>query len=132
VDIIYVSDFVNLVSNGLITNEATIEKEPELVGGMVRAALRGLAYALDHPDEAFQIALKHVPEVAGDVQAEAVNRAILDKCIEFWQADAGELGLSNEADWRVSLQTMVEMGLVDGATELDSMFSNEFVEEAQP
>ena len=38
VDVIYVSDYANLVSNGLFTNEETIRKDPDLVQGMVRAA----------------------------------------------------------------------------------------------
>ncbi|HSR33919.1 MAG TPA: ABC transporter substrate-binding protein, partial [Anaerolineae bacterium] len=53
IDIIYVADYANLVSNGLITNDKTVQDRPELAQGMVRAGLRGLAYTLEHPDEAF-------------------------------------------------------------------------------
>jgi NitT/TauT family transport system substrate-binding protein len=65
-----VADYVNLVSNGLITNQKTIDQNPKLVQGMVRAALRGLAYTIDHPDEAFSIAMKYVPEAASDANTE--------------------------------------------------------------
>jgi NitT/TauT family transport system substrate-binding protein len=130
VDIIYVADYANLVSNGLITNEKTVAERPELVQGMVRAMLRGLAYTIEHADEAFDITLKHVPQAAGDAATEAVNRAILAKSIEFWQAEEGGLGLSGEANWQASLDVMQWMGLVGGEVNLSEMFTNRFVESA--
>jgi NitT/TauT family transport system substrate-binding protein len=129
---IYVADYANLVSNGLITNEKTIAAHPDLVQGMVRAALRGLAYTIDHPDEAFQIAGNQVPEIASDAQAEQVNRAILAESIKFWQAPAGELGRSVEAEWATSQQIMQTMGLVGSEANVADMFTNRFVDGAQP
>ena len=131
-DIIYVADYANLVSNGLITNEPTLQVRPELAQGMVRAALRGLAYTLEHPDEAFDIALKYVPDAASDAETSAVNRAVLDKSVEFWSAGPGELGLSNEADWQRAQQIMQQMGLVDGKEDVTTMFTNRFVVEVEP
>jgi NitT/TauT family transport system substrate-binding protein len=132
VDVIYVADYANLVSNGLITNEVTIRQRPELVGGMVRAALRGLAYTLDHADEAFAISLKHVPEASSDSETEAINRAILAKSIEFWKAAPGQLGRSDEADWLTSLQVMEKMGLVSPGQEAGTLFTNRFVVDVEP
>jgi NitT/TauT family transport system substrate-binding protein len=129
-NIIYVADYANLVSNGLITNEKTIDQQPGLVQSMVRAALRGLAYTIEHPDEAFQISLKHVPEAAGDVQAEVVNRAILAESIRFWQAPAGSLGRSDETEWAASQQIMQEMGLVGSEAAVTDMFTNRFIDAA--
>lgn len=126
-DVLYVSDVANLVSNGLITNEKTIRERPELVQGMTRAALRGLAFTLAHPDEAFEITAKQVPEVLADAEKEAVNRAILARSIEFWQAGAGQLGRSSLDDWRLSLRVMQGMGLVGAEAKVESMFTDEFV-----
>lgn len=131
VDVIQVADYANLVSNGLITNETTIQSRGDLVQSMVRAALRGLAYTFEHPDEAFEISLKHVPEAASDAAAEEVNRAILAESVNFWHTDLSELGLSDEADWRVSLAIMQQMDLVGEDADLPSMFSNSFVQNAQ-
>jgi NitT/TauT family transport system substrate-binding protein len=124
VDIIYVADYANLVSNGLITNEKSIQERPELVQGMVRAALRGIAYTLEHPDEAFDIALKYIPEAANDEATRAVNRAILAESIEFWRIRSGELGHSEMADWQTSQQIMQQMGLVGTEAEVVDMFTN--------
>jgi NitT/TauT family transport system substrate-binding protein len=131
-DIIYVADYANLVSNGLITNEKSIRERPELVQGMVRAALRGLAYTLEHPDEAFDISLKHVPEAASDDETEAINRGILAKSVEFWAAGPGELGRSDEAAWQASQRIMQEMGLLGEEGDVSAMFTNQFIVRVEP
>jgi NitT/TauT family transport system substrate-binding protein len=129
VDVLYVADYVNLVSNGLITNERSVKERAELVEGMVRAALRGLAFTLENPDEAFDISLKFVSEAAGDAETEAVSRAILAKSVEFWSAEPDELGRSEVAEWLAAQEVMQQMGLVDGAEDVNAMFTNEFVED---
>ncbi len=50
VNVIPVSDYLSLVANGIITNEKTIQENPQLVRSFVRALLRGLKDALDDPD----------------------------------------------------------------------------------
>lgn len=132
VDVIYVADYANLVSNGLITNETSIRERPELVQGMVRAALRGLAYTLDHPDEAFDISLKHVPEAASDDETEAISRAILAESVEFWAANPDELGRSDEAAWQASQRIMQEMGLLGEEGDVTAMFTDQFIVRVEP
>jgi NitT/TauT family transport system substrate-binding protein len=129
VDVIYVADYANLVSNGLITNDRMVQENPEQVQAMVRAALRGLAYTIEHPDEAFEISREHVPALAGDAEAEAVNRAILAESIEFWRAAPGQLGLSRAEEWQLSQRIMAEMDLIPAGADVTAMFSNRFVEE---
>jgi NitT/TauT family transport system substrate-binding protein len=131
-DIIYVADYMNLVSNGLITNEEAAAEQPELVEGLVRSALRGLADTLENPDEAFEIAREYVPELSSDADTEAVNRAILAESLEFWRAPAGQLGYSDEDEWRASQQIMTEMGLLGGESDVTEMFTNRFVQDASP
>jgi NitT/TauT family transport system substrate-binding protein len=131
-DIIYVADYANLVSNGLFSNEKTIREQPELVQGMVRAALRGLAYTIEHPDEAFAISLEHVPEAGSDAATEAMNRAILAESIEFWRAPSGELGRSYEAEWHAARRVMQGMGLVGEEADVKAMFTNQFIVDLEP
>ena len=58
VEVLRASDYAPLVSNGLVTNERTIRKQPELVLGMVRALARGVADVIADPDAAFEIAVE--------------------------------------------------------------------------
>jgi NitT/TauT family transport system substrate-binding protein len=123
--IIYVADYINLVSNGIITNEKTISAKPELVAGLVRAVLRGLGFTIDHPEEAFQICLEYVPEAGGE--NEEAQMEVLKESIKFWESE--RLGYSDPSAWETSQEFMLEMGLVDAKTEVQQMFSNQFVVE---
>ncbi len=127
IDVIYVADYVNLVSNGLITNQQTIAERPELVQGLVRAVLRGLEYTIEHPDEAFAICAEYVPEIAGD--NEALQKAVLLESIEFWRGE--RLGHSDRAAWEESQRFMGQIGLVDAEVDVEKLFTNRFVVEAQ-
>ena len=125
VNVIAITDYVNLVSNGLITNEQTIAEEPALVQSLVRAVLRGLRYTIDHPDEAFEICLKHVPEAGGENAPQ--QTAVLQESIKLWRAD--DLGRSDPAAWKASQRFMTELGFVDTETDVNQMFTNQFIVE---
>jgi NitT/TauT family transport system substrate-binding protein len=127
VDVTYVADYANLVSNGLITNEQTIAEQPELVQRLVRAVLRGLKQTIEHPDEAFEICKKHVPEIGGD--NEALQKAVLIESIKFWQGD--RLGYSDRAAWEESQRFMRQIGLIDTEVDVEKLFTNQFVAESQ-
>lgn len=122
-NIIYVADYTNLVSNGIITNEKTIEERPELVGALVRAVLRGLRYTIDHPEEAFEICLEYVPEAGGENRN--TQLAVLKESIKFWQSD--ELGHSDPAAWETSQDFMFQIGLAETETAPDKMYTNDFI-----
>ncbi len=124
---LYVADYVDLVSNGLITNELTIQEEPALVQGMARALLRGIQDTLDHPDEAFAIVTEQwVPEAGGDNAAG--QRAVLEATLPFWQNDTpGILPLSA---WEDSQAFMIAAGLLDQAIPLAELYTDQFVQGA--
>lgn len=132
VDVIYVADYANLVSNGLFTNEQTIEENPELVQGMVRAVLRGIAFTVENPDEAFEISLEYIPQATGDATTEAISRAVLDESIKFWEAGSGQLGLSNPDEWQAAQRIMKQMDLVGEQDDVESMYTNQFIVEVEP
>lgn len=125
---IAVDDYLAIPSNGLVTNEATIAAHPDLVEKVTRAMLSGIRYTLDHPDEAFAISLKFVPEAA---QQEAVNRAIFDASLALWQPGEGErLGFTDPAIWPPTAEFMLKAGLIDKAVVTDGLWTNRFVEAA--
>jgi NitT/TauT family transport system substrate-binding protein len=55
-----VADYADLVSNGIVTNEATIAEQPELVAALVGAFDRGLRDVIANPAEAYLISLNYV------------------------------------------------------------------------
>jgi NitT/TauT family transport system substrate-binding protein len=123
--VIPVSDFIDLPSNGIITNDKTIKEKPELVQALVTAALHGLADTLADPDAAFAISLKAVPEAGGD-QA-PVSRAIFDESLKLWQAPAAELGRSDSAAWEAAAKFMKAMGLIQTDVNPNDLYTNDFI-----
>jgi NitT/TauT family transport system substrate-binding protein len=128
VNIIRVSDFIDLPSNGLITNDKTIAENPELVQKMTNALLDAIRYTLANPDEAFAISLRAVPEAGGD--NEAANRAIFDASLDLWRVGKGEIGRSDAAAWQEASEFMRQMGLIDVDVPVEGIFTNQFVDAA--
>ena len=122
-----VSDYIDLVSNGLLTNETSVNERSETVGALVRALTRGIEDTVANPDEAFEISLKYVPEAGGENSA--AQRAVLNRSVELWRAE--QVGISSRENWVASQEFMVEMGLVDETTDVDEMFTNKFVPNAK-
>ena len=109
VNVIEVSDYATLVSNGLVTNEQTIQDNPELVRGMVRAIQRGLADVIADPDEAFEISVpKYVPDLPEDQYD--TQRQVLYNSVELWRSD--ELGRTNPEAWEATQGILLDAGLL--------------------
>ncbi len=123
---IKLDDYLQIPSNGLVTNEKTIQDNPELVHKMVRATLKSIQYTLDHPDEAFVIALKAVPEAGG--ANKVANRAVFDAALAYWKPQANhKLGETHVAEWQAVAQLMQRIGLVDRLVPAEEMFTNDFL-----
>lgn len=123
VDVIRVSDYIDLVSNGLITNEQTAKDNPALVRSMTRAVLRGIADTMQDPDAAYEISTKYVEGLA---QANAkVQKEVLSTSIELWKTDRP--GYSDPQAWETMQQVMLEMGLLKSPVKLESAFRNDLI-----
>ena len=120
---IRVGDHVQLASNGLVTNEATLASNPELVRAMVGAFLKGLAATIENPDEAYEISKKHVENLAN--ADEAVQKEVLARSIEFWKAE--QLGYSDTSAWENMLDVLLKMGLLTETLDVNEAFTNEFL-----
>jgi NitT/TauT family transport system substrate-binding protein len=58
--------------NAIIANPKTIQESPDMVRRFVEASIKGLAYAVDHPDEALAILKKSVPEVDSEAARDEI------------------------------------------------------------
>ncbi len=122
VRVIKISDYANIVSNGLITNEITLKDKPELVHGMTSALARGLADTLADPKMAYEVSRKFVENLRAD---DPVQFAVLTNSLELWQAD--RLGYSDPAAWELTLETLQAMGLMAGTVDLDKAYTNDYL-----
>lgn len=120
---IRVADHVNLASNGLITNEATLAENPALVEQMTAVFLQALAETIADPEGAYDISLKYVDELANadrETQMEVLRRSI-----ELWRTD--DLGRSDPQAWENMQNTLLKMGLLTEPLDLNKAFTNEYI-----
>jgi NitT/TauT family transport system substrate-binding protein len=126
VRVIKISDYANIVSNGLITNEVTLKDKPDLVRAMNSALARGLADTLADPKAAYAISRKYVENLAAD---DPLQLAVLTNSLDLWKTD--RLGYSDPTAWKLTSETLQAMGLLVAAPDLDKAFSNDYLP-AQP
>ena len=125
IDLIQVADYLQLASNGLITNETTIANDPGLVRRMNQAISRGLVDVLADPDRAFEVSKKYVENL--DQADQDIQREVLDASIAFWKAE--RLGYTAPQAWENMQTILLEMGLLSQELDLERAFTNEFVDE---
>ena len=126
VDVIAVSDYLSLVANGLITSEKMIAEKQDVVRAMVGATLKGIDYAIQHPDEAFTICEKYVENLANLTPEEKdVQRQVLAASIELWRAE--RLGYSDPQAWQNMHDLLLQMELISQPLDLTGAFSNDFL-----
>jgi NitT/TauT family transport system substrate-binding protein len=118
-----VSDYLELVGNGLITNEKYIQVHPEIVRKMVSATIKGIQYTIDHPDEAYQISMRYVENLAQADQA--VQKQVLTRSIELWKNTPP--GFSNPTAWQNMAQLLLDMGLIKTMPDVNLAFRNDFL-----
>jgi len=117
-----VAEDAPLVSNGLITNEETLQENPDLVRRFVRAFLRGLAETLSDPDAAFEISRRYVEGLG---ENEAVQRAVLEATLPYWQGEP--LGRSDPVAWETTMEVMRKAGLLPAPVEVERAFTNDYL-----
>ena len=123
VNVIRVSDYVQLAANGILTSESMAAEHPEQVRSFVVAFLQGLADTIADPEAAYEISTGYVDTLAeADV---ATQKQILALSIEIW--NTGALGVSQPEAWENMQATLLDMGLLSGQLNLDEAYTNEYL-----
>jgi NitT/TauT family transport system substrate-binding protein len=126
VEVIRVADYVQLASNGVLTNERMLAENPDKVRGFVRATLRGLRDAIEDPESAFEISKKYVEGLAQlSPEEQALQREVLDASVAFWETD--QPGFSDPQAWENMQSVLLEMGLLTEPQDLGSAYTNEYL-----
>ena len=125
VNVIPVSDYALLASNGLITNETVLQENPELVQAMVDATLRGINFTSVHTDDAFEFSKNFVEGLSQADQA--VQRTVLEASVALYQLNP--LGYSDPLAWENMEKILIDMGLIAAPLDLDAAYTNDFARE---
>jgi NitT/TauT family transport system substrate-binding protein len=123
-DVLLVSDYLDLVSNGLITNQATLDDNPELVQRMVSATMKSIQFAVENPETAFQYCSKYVDGLK-DADQE-VQMQVLESSLALYQTEP--YGFSNPQAWENMQEVLIDMGLMKAEIDLTQAYTNEFIQ----
>jgi NitT/TauT family transport system substrate-binding protein len=123
VSVFSTSDATSLVSNGLITNQKTIDENPELVKKMVSAIGKGIQAAAADPNAAFEISKKYVENL--EQADQQVQLEVLKTSIQLWQQNP--LGYVDKDAWQNMQDVLLAMGLLDQPLDLNQVFTNQFL-----
>ncbi|MDR3573365.1 MAG: ABC transporter substrate-binding protein [Anaerolineaceae bacterium] len=123
VNVLKVGDYLQLVGNGLITNETTLKDNPDLVRRMVKALLEGISYTMAHPDEAYTISTSYVENLAkADT---SVQKQVLATSMDLWKTN--HLGYTDPKAWTNMQDILLKMGLLKQPLDLSKAFSNDYL-----
>ncbi len=126
VDVLRVADSLALVSNGLITNEKTLNENPDLVRKMIAAILRGVQDTAADPDAAYEISTRHVENLANlSALDAATQRGVLTASIQLYQIDPP--GKSDPQAWENTHRLLLDIGLIREPLDLNAAFTNAYL-----
>jgi ABC-type nitrate/sulfonate/bicarbonate transport system substrate-binding protein len=105
-----------------VTTPDIIAKDPARLAGFTRAALAGIDYAREHPDEAVEIVMKY----AGDSADPAHMRYMLDTELADAVSPQG-YGAQTEAQWQALHDMLVKFQAIAKPIAVKEAFTTEFL-----
>jgi NitT/TauT family transport system substrate-binding protein len=122
----YAEHGVNLLSNGIVTNNDTVEKKPDLVRRFVRATVKSWQYAIDRPDEAVAAFGRVTDKPKASVVMQQLKTATT--LLSTPRTKGKPLGWMSADDWRETIGFLEEYGGVPKGIAPDRIFTNAFLE----
>ncbi len=119
-----VSDYLNLASNGIVTNEAMIKEHPEVVKAFLTAFSKGIKDTIQDPEAAYAMSKKYIEGLnEADKQ---IQMKILQASIASWNSDM--MGESDQASWQNMQKVLMDMQLYSEEQDLGKAFTNDFIQ----
>lgn len=100
-----------------VTSEAYLAQNREALTRFLRAALRGIAYAQDHPEEAVEIVMKY----AGPETDPAHMRYMLETELRDAQSEAG-FGWQSLAQWQDLAEMLTQYNALPAGLDVNAAF----------
>lgn len=106
----------------IITTENLIKSYPELIKSFMKAVSAGYEFAMEQPNEAAQILLKHAPELKPELVIE--SQKYLSR---QYHQDSPQWGWQEFGVWQRFTDWMVENGLLTKTIDNSAAFTNDFL-----
>lgn len=106
----------------IIAHEKLLKDKPELTKKFLKATSKGYEFAIDKPEEAGKILVKHVPEL--DEEMVIASQKYLAK---EYRAEAPRWGEMKEEVWATYGKWMLDKDLLENELKAKEAFTNEFL-----
>lgn len=106
----------------LVTNEATVTENPDLVRRFMKATSRGYAYAIASPREAADILVKRVPEIKPELARES-QKWLSPR----YKEDAPKWGYQKGEVWQRFADWMYDNKLLEKKLDMSRAYTNAFL-----
>jgi NitT/TauT family transport system substrate-binding protein len=129
-NVLEIGTLSHLVGAGLVAGNTLIARNPGVVQGFVRATMRGLADAIDHPGAAFAVSrrVRGLNTLRGRDVGD--QYAVLLRSIAFWHDSATRaqgLGYGRPTQWSTSIRLLNSVGQLPRTPSLSRVVTNRFV-----
>lgn len=126
INVIYGRDYANMVGIGVLTNEKTLEKNPELVQKFVRATDKGFKFAINNPDKAADIYIKTWAPQYADKKDFHLSfwKEMINEC---YQPDKYPPGQMREEQWTLTYDTMYDLGIIENKMDVNKAYTERFI-----
>ncbi|MEK8171076.1 ABC transporter substrate-binding protein [Streptomyces sp. M19] len=115
-----------LVGVGLGATETVLKKRNSDVKKFVDATLRGLQFAIDHPEETVDLSAKEVPGLT-DAKRKANALAVLKATTPLMENEHGALGESDPQTWSRMADFMYSQGLLEKSVTPEEAYDNGYL-----
>jgi NitT/TauT family transport system substrate-binding protein len=113
---------MNLLGTGIVSNERTIEEDPETVEAFVRATVKSWEAAAENPEEAAAA----MAEMAEQEPPEEVLVKQLELTLPLVMGDGMEIGVNDSQAWQETIDLMTEYAELEGPTEPTEYWNDSF------
>lgn len=121
------ADMTKMVGNGMITNEAMIAENPDLVGRMVRAFVKSIRWTFENPEEAYEICKLYVDGLA-DAEDPELQMQVLLATIDYFDDGPLGFGFSDPEAWENMVTVLKNTGMISGSKDVSKVYTNDFVQ----
>lgn len=125
--LMFYSDYgIEIYSNAIFTTGPIAHERPDLVERFIRATLKGYQYAIEHPQEMAELALKYDDTLDANLQS-----ATMQAQIPLIDTGDAPIGTMDEAVWQITQDILLEQEIISAPVDLKKVYTNQFVEKVQ-
>ncbi len=127
VNLIFVTDYGVLeYPDPIFTSEKMMRERPDVIERFVRATLKGYQYAIEHPEQAAQFALKYDNTLDPKLQL-----ASMQAYVPLIDTGDAPIGTMDAAVWQNTHDILLQHKFISSSVDLKTLYTNQFVGKAK-